>query len=71
MDQASFYQLVFGAAIMTDKARLLAGESTHNVGVEWEIAALEKVCEMLRQSLISPEKIAIDVTPPSPKQIPD
>lgn len=28
MDQASFSQLVFSAAIMTDKARLLAGEST-------------------------------------------
>jgi transposase len=25
MDQASFYQLVYGAAIMTDQARLLAG----------------------------------------------
>jgi DNA-binding IclR family transcriptional regulator len=71
MDQASFYQLVYGAAIMTDKARLLAGESTHNVEVGMELAALEKLCGMLSQSLISPEKIAIDVTPPSPKQIPD
>ena len=33
MDQASFYQLVYGAAIMTDKARLMAGESTQNVEV--------------------------------------
>ena len=31
MDNASFYQLVTGAAIMTDKARLLAGEPTENV----------------------------------------
>ena len=28
IDKASFYQLVYGAAIMTDKARLLAGEPT-------------------------------------------
>jgi hypothetical protein len=28
IDKASFAQLVFGAAIMTDKARLLAGEPT-------------------------------------------
>ena len=31
MDKASFYQLVTGAAIMTDKARLLAGEPTENL----------------------------------------
>jgi hypothetical protein len=28
IDKASFYQLVFGAAIMMDKVRLLAGEPT-------------------------------------------
>jgi DNA-binding MurR/RpiR family transcriptional regulator len=33
IDQARFYQLVYGAAIMTDKARLLAGESTQNIAV--------------------------------------
>src|SRR5215471_87805 len=33
MDKASYSQLVFGAAIMTDKARLLAGESTSNVSI--------------------------------------
>jgi predicted transcriptional regulator len=49
MDQASFYQLVFGAAIMMDKARLLAGEATANVEVhtKHEIESLDKLCEML------------------------
>jgi transposase len=65
MDQASFYQLVFGAAIMTDKARLLAGESTQNVEVhnKHEIEGLDKLSELLSQRLISTEKPAIDVTP--------
>jgi hypothetical protein len=54
MDQASFYQLVYGAAIMTDKARLLAGESTQNVEVHTtlQVEGLDKLCEMLSQSLM-------------------
>ena len=64
MDQASFYQLVFGAAIMTDKARLLAGETTQNIEVhpKAEIQGLDKLCDMLSQSLLHPDKSAINVT---------
>ena len=71
MKHASFYQLVVGASIMTDKARLLAGESTQNIEVhtKLEIAGLDKLSDMLSQRLLSTEKPAIDVTPPSPKQI--
>lgn len=61
---ASFYQLVYGAAIMTDKARLLAGESTQHIEVHTkaQVVGLDKLCEMLGQSLIPREKSAIDVT---------
>jgi predicted transcriptional regulator len=66
MDQASFYQLVYGAAIMTDKARLLAGESTQNIEVhdKVQVEGLDKLCDMLSQSLLPP---AIDVTPRTAK----
>jgi predicted transcriptional regulator len=33
MNKASYYQLICSAGIMTDKSRLLAGESTQNVSV--------------------------------------
>jgi hypothetical protein len=54
MNKASYAQLVFGAAIMTDKARLLAGEPTQivetiNVKV---VAGLDKLAAMLSQSLV-------------------
>ena len=78
MDQASFYQLVYGAAIMTDKARLLAGESTQNVEVHTyaEVQALDKLCEFLGRRLIEDkqtdsEKPAIDVTPSASKRLPE
>jgi hypothetical protein len=69
MDQASFYQLVFGAAIMTDKARLLAGEATSIVEVhsKADVEALDKLSRMLSDSLISTEDSAIDVTPGTAK----
>jgi hypothetical protein len=64
MSNASYYQLICSAGIMTDKYRLLAGESTQNVSVHatHEVAALDKLCEMLGQALISTEKPAIEVT---------
>lgn len=33
LEKASYYQLVMGSAVMTDKARLLSGESTENYSV--------------------------------------
>jgi hypothetical protein len=65
MSKASYYQLVCSAGIMTDKSRLLAGESTQNVSLHTtqEIAGLDKLCEMLNQSLIATQKPAIAVTP--------
>ena len=61
MNKASYYQLICSAGIMTDKSRLLAGESTQNVSLHTmqEIAALDKLCEMLNQSLMP----VIDATP--------
>ena len=63
IDRASYSQLVFGAAIMTDKARLLAGESTQNIAhsVQIDAASIDGLCSMLGQSLI--ERRTIDVTP--------
>jgi hypothetical protein len=64
IDGASFYQLVYGAAIMTDKARLLAGESTQNIEVhhKHEVQALDKLATMLSQALVDDRK-TIDITP--------
>jgi predicted transcriptional regulator len=65
MSKASYYQLVCSAGIMTDKYRLLAGESTQNIEVhnKHEIEGLDKLSELLSQRLLSTEKPAIDVTP--------
>jgi transcriptional regulator with XRE-family HTH domain len=54
MDSASYYQLVMGGAILIDKARLLAGESTANVEVhsKVEIAGLDQLCSALSQVLL-------------------
>jgi hypothetical protein len=61
--KAGTYQLVVASGIAIDKARLLAGESTQNVSIHatHEVAALDKLCEMLGQALmtndvIEPEK---------------
>jgi hypothetical protein len=64
MDRASYSQLVFGAAIMTDKARLLAGEPTEiHASVNYHaIFNLDKLAAMLSQALIEKHN-AIDVTP--------
>jgi hypothetical protein len=53
IDGASFYQLVYGAAIMTDKARLLAGESTQNIEVhtKLQVDGLDKLAELLSKSI--------------------
>jgi len=64
MDSASYAQLVCGAAIMTDKARLLAGEPTEihaNLNLH-AVAMLDKLASMLGQSLIDEQK-TIDITP--------
>ncbi len=64
IDKASFYQLVYGAAIMTDKARLLAGEPTEihaNLNLT-AVTTLDKLAALLGQSLIDDGK-TIDVTP--------
>ena len=64
MGKASYSQLVFGAAIMTDKARLLAGEPTQiieTVDVHL-VAGLDKLAALLSQSLIDDPR-TIDVTP--------
>jgi predicted transcriptional regulator len=70
LPKASYAQAVLGSSILIDKARLLAGESTQNfeVHTKHEVENLENFCELLRQSLIQPEKTAIDVTPPASKQ---
>ena len=54
MDQASYYQLVTGGAILIDKARLLAGESTANVEIhhKHEVTGLDNLCSALSQVLI-------------------
>jgi hypothetical protein len=64
LDKASFYQLVYGAAIMTDKARLLAGEPTeiHATLDLNTVVALDKLAGMLAQSLID-DPNTIDITP--------
>jgi hypothetical protein len=64
IDKASFYQLVFGAAIMMDKDRLLAGEPTDihaNLNIH-AVTILDKLAAMLGQSLIGDQK-TIDITP--------
>ena len=63
MDRASYSQLVFGAAIMTDKARLLAGEPTeiHATLDLNTVVALDRLAAMLSQSLI--DEKTIDITP--------
>jgi len=62
--QASFYQLVYGAAIMTDKARLLAGEPTeiHGHLDLTAVASLDKLAAMFSQRLVDEQK-SIDTTP--------
>jgi hypothetical protein len=64
MDNASYAQLVFGAAIMTDKARLLAGEPTeiHATLNLTAVTTLDKLAAMLGQSLID-RSDTIDITP--------
>jgi hypothetical protein len=64
IDKASFYQLIYGAAIMTDKARLLAGEPTeiHATLDLNTVVALDKLAGMLAQSLID-DPNTIDITP--------
>jgi 5'-3' exonuclease len=64
IDKASYSQLVFGAAIMTDKARLLAGEPTQiNATVNIHtVEKMDKLRAMLNQALL-PEQNSIDVTP--------
>jgi len=64
IDKASFYQLVYGAAIMTDKARLLPGEPTeiHATLDLNTVVALDKLAGMLAQSLID-DPNTIDITP--------
>jgi hypothetical protein len=63
MDNASYAQLVFGAAIMTDKARLLAGEPTEiHVNLNrTAVTSLDKLAAMLSHSLI--DENTIDITP--------
>jgi hypothetical protein len=64
MDNASYAQLVFDAAIMTDKARLLAGEPTEihaNLNIQ-AVTSLDKLASMLSQALIDEPK-TIDITP--------
>jgi hypothetical protein len=60
--KAGTYQLVVASGIAIDKARLLAGESTQNVSVHatHEIAALDKLCEMLGQALMTNDVIEPD-----------
>ena len=54
MDQASYYQLVTGGAILIDKARLLGGESTQNIELhaKHEISGIDQLCSALSQVLI-------------------
>lgn len=53
IDKASYYQLVMGGAIMLDKARLLAGESTENVAHlhRHEVAGLDDLAVKLADVL--------------------
>jgi predicted transcriptional regulator len=64
MDSASYYQLVMGGAILIDKARLLAGESTQNVEVhsKVEIAGLDQLCSALSQVLLESSAVSVDQT---------
>ena len=55
IDQAGFYHLTFGAGIMIDKARLLAGESTQNVATRNEVMSLEALAAALSQALLAPK----------------
>jgi hypothetical protein len=58
MDSASYYQLVMGGAILIDKARLLAGESTANVEIhtKLEVTGLDNLCSALSQVLLERHK---------------
>jgi hypothetical protein len=67
MEKASYSQLVFGAAIMTDKARLLAGEPTQitaSVNIH-TVATLDKLAAILAQALIESK----DVTPSNEEKV--
>jgi hypothetical protein len=50
--------LVMGGAILIDKARLLAGESTQNVEVhtKLEVTGLDNLCSALSQVLLERAK---------------
>jgi hypothetical protein len=56
IDEAGFYHLTLGAGIMIDKARLLAGESTENIGIQITdrsgVENLDRLAAALAQSLI-------------------
>jgi predicted transcriptional regulator len=54
LPNASYYQAVTGGAILIDKARLLAGESTANVEVhsKVEVTGLDNLCSALSQVLL-------------------
>lgn len=58
MDKASYSQLVFGAAIMTDRARLLAGGPTQITAnyQEVNVQGLDKLAAMISQSLLEESK---------------
>lgn len=58
MENASYYQLVMGGAILLDKARLLAGESTENIAVlhHHELVAVDGLAAALGQALLDSNK---------------
>ncbi len=65
LDKASAYQAAGIYGLLRTHERLDAGESTSNVEVhtKLEVEGLDKLCEMLSQSLIERQKPVIDVTP--------
>ena len=52
LKKASHYQLVMSAAIATDKARLLGGESTENVEVHHHAEEIERAADLIAASLM-------------------
>ncbi len=64
MDKASAYQAAGIYGLLRTHERLDAGEATSNVAVhtKLELEGLDKLCEMLAQSLVASEESAIEGT---------
>ena len=74
IDKASTYQLVMASAVMLDKHRLLAGESTSNIAlvtdsiknIDEQQDELEKQINLLQQEIVLSTELSTDATDSMP-----